>query len=83
MDKFVSLVSEIQLKTNEPVKVLGISYGGRQKPENFGIKFHRELERSFPDWKERLNWQEDRIKAYETYLQRKRAYLRLGTSESL
>lgn len=76
-------VSEIELKTNEPIKVLGISYGGKQKPKNFDIKRHRELERTLPDWKERLDWQEGRVKAYETYLQRKREYQRFGTPEFL
>lgn len=46
------------------------------------IVFHRRLEKSFPDWEERITYQQDREKVYQAAMLRRKEVIRLQKEEN-
>ena len=73
-------------KNTESVLAIN-SGGGKQngnlvislrKRKNFNIVFHRRLEQSFPDWKERIDYQKKQEEFYKLAMKRRKELKRLG-----
>lgn len=63
---------------SENIVIIEISPGKRKK---INIVTHRRLERFFPDWEERIAYQENREKVYKSAMIKRSEALRLGLKE--
>ena len=52
------------------------------KRKNFDIAFHRRLERHFPDWKERMDYQKRQEEFYKSATRKRKEIKRLGLLEN-
>lgn len=59
--------------------IIETSQGEKKK---INILTHRRLEKFFPDWEERIAYQEDREKVYKAAMKRRRDALRLREKEN-
>lgn len=65
-------------KPTEKIVIIQTSLGKRKK---INIVTHRRLEKFFPDWEERVTYQEDREKVYKVAMIKRREALKLKTKE--
>ena len=81
-NSLVTDLSEIFVKStsinsdlNEIVLVRNSSISSRKNKKNFDLSFHRKLEKHFPDWDERMNYQKKQENFYKSAM-KKQAELR-------
>ena len=53
------------------------------KEIKFDLSFHRRLEKHFPDWDERIAYQREQEKLYDSAMKERREALKLRTKDNL
>lgn len=75
------IISKIR-SGSDPTKQIVIIQTSQGKRKKINMITHRRLERFFPDWEERIAYQEDREKVYKVAMIKRREALRLRKKEN-